>query len=170
MKICAKLAFAVGLTFLFVSTVHAQQKLTTIILLRHAEKVLDGSSDPDLTETGKNRAVLLADLLSKAKIDAIYSTHYKRTESTVAPLAQRHGLTIKNYDGGKMSEVDTMLVKHQGGTIVICGHSNTTPAIINYLIGKRDEFKNFDDADYGNLVIVSLASKESETKTIWLRY
>ena len=169
MKTSLTFVCAVALS-LFAFTVLAQQKVTTVILIRHAEKMVDGSSDPDLTESGRTRAVLLADLLSKAKIDAIYSTHYRRTENTVAPLAQRHGLIVQNYDGGKMPEVDAMLAKHQGGTIVICGHSNTTPAIVNYLIGKKDEFKNFDDEDYGNLVIVSLASNDSEAKTIWLRY
>jgi broad specificity phosphatase PhoE len=67
-----------------------------------------------------------------------------------------------------MPEVDAMLSKHQGGTIVICGHSNTTPAIVNYLTGHKDEFKTFDDTDYGNLVIVSRC--DGEGKVTWLRY
>lgn len=167
MKFCIQLTFVVGLTF-FASSVLAQQKVTTVILIRHAEKVMDGSPDPDLTEAGKNRAALLGDLLSKAKIDAIYSTHYRRTENTVAPLAQRHGLTVQNYSGGKMEEVDAMLTKHEGGTIVICGHSNTSPAIINYLTGHKDEFKTFDDNDYGNVVIVSRF--DGKGKVTWLRY
>jgi broad specificity phosphatase PhoE len=169
MKISIKFVCAVALS-LFAFTVLAQHKVTTVILVRHAEKMMDGSSDPDLTESGRNRAVLLADLLSKAKIDAIYSTHYKRTENTVMPLAQRHGLIIQNYDGGKMPEVDAMLVKHQGGTILICGHSNTIPAIVNYLTGHKDEFKTFDDNDFGNLVIVSFVDKSAPAKITWLRY
>jgi broad specificity phosphatase PhoE len=167
MRISIKFLCTVALS-LFAFTVLAQQKVTTVILIRHAEKMVDGSSDPDLTESGRTRAVLLADLLSKAKIDAIYSTHYRRTENTVAPLAQRHGLIVQNYDGGKMPEVDAMLAKHQGGTIVICGHSNTTPAIVNYLTGHKDEFKTFDDTDYGNVVIVSRC--DGEGKVTWLRY
>ncbi len=167
MKISIKFVCAVALS-LFAVTVFAQQKFTTVILIRHAEKMMDGSSDPDLTDSGRNRAVLLADLLGKSKIDAIYSTHYKRTENTVGLLAQRHGLVIQNYDGGKMTEVDAMLAKYQGGTIVICGHSNTTPAIVNYLTGHKDEFKTFDDSDYGNVVIVSRCG--SDGKVTWLRY
>jgi broad specificity phosphatase PhoE len=167
MKISIKFVCVLALS-LFAFTVLAQQKVTTVILIRHAEKVMDGSPDPDLTEAGKNRAALLGDLFSKAKIDAIYSTHYRRTENTVAPLAQRHGLIVQNYDGGKMPEVDAILAKHQGGTIVICGHSNTTPAIVNYLTGHKDEFKTFDDGDYGNLVIVSRF--DGDGKVTWLRY
>jgi len=37
--------------------------VTTIFLVRHAEKVPDGSADPALTEGGHQRALALADLL-----------------------------------------------------------------------------------------------------------
>jgi hypothetical protein len=39
------------------------------------------------------------------------------------------------------------------GTVVICGHSNTIPALANILIGK-EQYKTFDDSDYGNLLII----------------
>jgi hypothetical protein len=37
-------------------------------------------------------------LLSKKKIDAIYSTDYKRTKATAQPTATNHGLSIETYD------------------------------------------------------------------------
>ncbi|MFM8832543.1 MAG: SixA phosphatase family protein [Cytophagales bacterium] len=146
----------------------AQEKLTTVILVRHAEKENDGSKNPELSEAGKKRALLLADLFSKAKIDAVYSTNFKRTEATVAPLASYHSLPITHYDGAKPAEVDEMISKWKGGTIVICGHSNTTPAIINRLIGK-EEYKTFHDGDYSNLVMLTVASV-GDAKITWLRY
>lgn len=147
----------------------AQNSITTIVLLRHAEKAADGTKDPDLTEAGKKRAESLVKLLASTKIDAVYSTSFKRTQNTVAPLAQAHSLSILSYDGSKMEEIDDILTKFNGGTIVLSGHSNTTPAIINYLTGHKDEFKTFDDADYGNLIIVSVV-KKGEAKVTWLRY
>lgn len=146
----------------------AQEKLTTVILVRHAEKENDGSNNPELSEAGKKRALLLVDMFSKTKIDAIYSTNFKRTEATVAPLASQHSLPITHYDGAKPAEVDEMISKWKGGTILICGHSNTTPAIINRLIGK-EEFKTFDDGDYSNLIILTFASV-GDAKITWLRY
>lgn len=146
----------------------AQEKLTTVILVRHAEKENDGSNNPELSEAGKKRALLLVDMFSKTKIDAIYSTNFKRTEATVAPLASQHSLPITHYDGAKPAEVDEMISKWKGGTILICGHSNTTPAIINRLIGK-EEYKTFDDGDYRNLVILTFASV-GDAKITWLRY
>jgi 2,3-bisphosphoglycerate-dependent phosphoglycerate mutase len=147
----------------------AQNSITTFILLRHAEKATDGTKDPDLTEVGKKRVESLIKLLASTKLDAIYSTNFKRTHNTVASLAQAHSLSISSYDGSKMEEIDAMLAKFNGGTIVLSGHSNTTPAIINYLTGHKEEFKTFDDSDYGNLIFVSVLRK-GEAKVIWLRY
>ncbi|MFM8913066.1 MAG: SixA phosphatase family protein [Flammeovirgaceae bacterium] len=158
----------VACLFSWVHVMQAQEELTTIILVRHAEKENDGSKNPELSEAGKKRATLLADMFSRTKIDAIYSTNFKRTENTVQPLAAKHSLSITHYDGAKPSEVDEMVTKWKGGTIVICGHSNTTPAIINRLIGAEDH-KTFDDTDYGNLVIVTLATGAA-AKVTWLRY
>jgi 2,3-bisphosphoglycerate-dependent phosphoglycerate mutase len=160
------------LCLLFLASVSslAQSHITTVILTRHAEKATDGGKDPELSEAGKQRAEALATLLGKTKIDAIYSTKFKRTEMTAAPLAIALQLAVQSYDGAKMEEINTMLSKHAGGTILIVGHSNTTPAIVNHLTGNANEFKNFDDADYGNLVVISVTKKKKGAKVTWLRY
>ncbi len=147
----------------------SQNSMTTFILVRHAEKMADGSKDPELSEAGKKRAEALAVLLAQTKLDGIYSTKFKRTEMTAAPLAKALSLPIQGYDGAKMEEIDAMIQKHTGGTVLVVGHSNTTPGIINYLTGKSD-YKNFDDSDYGNLVIVSVVEKGKQVKVTWLRY
>ncbi len=151
------------------SSCFSQNSITTFILVRHAEKMVDGSKDPELSEAGKKRAEALAMQLAQTKMDAIYSTKFKRTEMTAAPLAKALSMTIQNYDGAKMEEIDAMLQKHAGGTVLVVGHSNTTPAIINYLTGKL-EYKNFEDSDYGNMVIISVFEKGKTTKVTWLRY
>ena len=141
---------------------------TTFILLRHAEKASDGSKDPELSDAGKARALSLANLLKEIKVDAIYSTQFKRTESTVAPLAMSKGLTIMAYDAMKGEVIDQMVSKYPGGTIVVCGHSNTTPWTANYILGK-EQYKNFDDADYDNVLIVYVVEK-GNAKVTWLTY
>lgn len=152
----------------FAITLAEAQSLTTFILVRHAEKVNDGSKNPALTDVGVKRAQSLAHFLKKTKIDAIYSTHFLRTESTVAPLAESKGLSIQNYDPAKMDFVDQLLVQHAGGTVVICGHSNTTPALANYLLGNSD-LTNFEDQDYDNLLVVTLSEK-GKGKLVWMSY
>ena len=57
-----------------------------------------------------------------------------------------------------------------GGTIVVAGHSNTIPLMINYLTGHKDEYKTFEDSDYGNLIIVTVTHIGKEANVIWLRY
>ena len=154
--------------FLVVSGVYAQQ-ITTVILMRHAEKSSDGSKDPELTDAGKARAISLVKLLKEVKVDAIYSTGFKRTQNTVAPLAMTKNLTISSYDAMKGEEIDNMLKKFPGGTIVICGHSNTTPWIANYLTGKEKEYKDFDDTDYDNILVLDVIEK-GKAKVTWLTY
>jgi broad specificity phosphatase PhoE len=145
----------------------AQQNLTTIILVRHAEKASEGK-DPALTPEGMGRAASLSRLLSSTNVTAIYSTKYVRTQSTVQSLAHAKGLTIENYDPSKFDYLDEILKKHAGGVVVICGHSNTVPGAANYLLG-NNELKNFEDSDYENLLVVTLSEK-GKGKLLWMKY
>jgi len=156
------------LLFSSLSFVNAQTT-TTFILVRHAEKADDGTKDPDLTEAGNARTNKLASLLKKSEIDAIYSTAYKRTRNTVAPLATSKGISVTDYEAFKTEAIDGMLKKHSGGTIVIAGHSNNIPWIANYLTGK-ETYKDFADTEYENLLIVTVIEKGKNTKVVWLSY
>lgn len=149
-------------------SVRAQDAITTFILVRHAEKANDGTNDPDLTDQGRSRAKELVALLGETKIDAVYSTPYKRTRNTVFPLASSKNLTLLDYTPMKDEAMDQLLEKYRGGTIVICGHSNTTPWIANYFLG-RDEFPSFEDSDYDNILLLTILKKGS-AKVTWLNY
>ena len=147
----------------------AQENITTFILIRHAEKGDDGTKDPDLTEAGKQRAIRLMEMLRDQSIGAIYSTAFKRTQNTVAPLANSKKLTVLAYEAFKPEVIDDILSKNKGGTVVICGHSNSIPWTINYLVGK-EQYPDFEDKDYENLVVVSVIEKGKVTKVTWLNY
>lgn len=155
----------------FCAAASAQEKvITTFILVRHAEKDLTQSTnDPDLSADGKTRAVRLNELLKKTDVAAVYSTPYKRTQQTVEALATEKGLKVISYQANKMDEIDTMIKQHAGGTVVVSGHSNTIPLVANYLIGE-DKYKQFDDADYGNIIIISVAERGKNAKVVWMRY
>ena len=163
--------FIVGLLFLAIlHTGYAQtEKITTFILVRHAEKASDGTNDPDLKPEGFKRAESFAVLFGKADITAIYSTNYKRTRNTVAPLANAKGITVETYAAMKVAELQSLLTKHEGGTIVIAGHSNTIPEIANALIGEK-KVEQFGDDDYGNVLIISVTAIGETAKVTWLRY
>jgi len=152
----------------------AQQKLTTFILIRHAEKasgssMSDTSKDPNLSDAGKKRAENLASVFKNTSMQAIYSTAFIRTQDTVIPLAKTKGITITNYEAFKPDAIDKILNDFEGGTILICGHSKNIPWIANYLVG-TEKFKTFDEADYGNILIVSVAEKGKVVNVTWLNY
>ena len=140
-----------------VPNISAQEKLTTFILLRHAEKVADGSKNPELSVEGKKRAAILAGALANTSIAAVYSTDFIRTKSTVEPLAKSKSLEVLIYDPFKKEDIEKMLNDHKGETVVICGHSNNIPGIANYL-SASDSLKDFADSEYGNLLIVTVTT------------
>lgn len=130
-------------------------KLTTFVLVRHAEKVKDGSKDPSLTPEGKDRAARLANMLSPADVGAIYSTNYIRTQNTVAPLAKNCELDIQSYQPLDFAFLKEAASTHKGKTIVVSGHSNTIPYLVNELIGE-EKFKDLDDSEYDKIFIVTV--------------
>ncbi len=154
---------------IFNLTVAQAQPVTTFILVRHAEKGDDGTKDPDLTEAGIIRAESLANLLKETKVDAIYSTAFKRTSNTVAPLSLAKNIPVQGYEAFKGDEIDKMLKQHAGGTVAIVGHSNNIPWIANYLTGK-ETYKDFEDSDYNNVFIVSVFKKGKIASVVWLNY
>jgi 2,3-bisphosphoglycerate-dependent phosphoglycerate mutase len=133
-------------------TVVAQKK--TIILVRHAEKV-DASQDPELSAEGKQRAERLAKVIKQHKPGAIYSTDFKRTRDTAAPTAARRHLKVQTYDAKKPDELVDTIMKSETKRFLVVGHSNTIPGLAN-LIGKKELFKNLDDAEFGAIWIVRI--------------
>ncbi len=146
-----------------------QAQITTFVLVRHGEKANENPRDPELSEAGKQRAEKFAALFAKAKVDAVLSTNYKRTRNTVMPLAVAHGLTVETYSAMKQSELEALQKKYTGGTIILAGHSNTIPVIANALVGEN-RFEQFDDADYGNVLIIAVTSVGKDAQVVWLRY
>ncbi len=148
-----KSLFAIALLGLcFVVPISAQNK--TIILVRHAEKV-DASQDPELSVEGKKRAERLTQLVKKYKPGAIYSTDFKRTRDTAAPIASRRKLQVQIYDPRKQNELVDAIMKSETKRFLVVGHSNTTPGLAN-LLGKKELFKNLDDSEYGAIWIVRI--------------
>lgn len=147
----------------------AQDSLTTVILLRHAEKAADGSQDPELSSEGKARAERLASVLGRTDIHKIYSTNYKRTRNTVTPLSIKKNVSVETYNPSDMNAIKQMIESNAGKTIVIVGHSNTIPALANFLIGEK-RFADFKDTEYDNLLIVSFIRPGADTNVVWTTY
>jgi phosphohistidine phosphatase SixA len=123
-----------------------------VIVVRHAEKTDDGS-DPELSQAGRQRAVLLAGLLKETGVTALYGTQYKRTVQTLEPLAMALGLKIETVAADEsLAQVELLRGRHAGEVVVIAGHSNSVPRLLK-LLGHPDDI-SIEDDDYGNLFIV----------------
>lgn len=143
----------------------AQEKLTTFILIRHAEKADDGTRNPGLTAEGEARAERLKELFKNADIAAIYSTPYKRTQSTVAPLAKAVSLEVKDYNPRGTGFINEIMKDHAGGTIIVSGHSNTTPFVANALLGNQ-QFAQLDESEYNKIFVITISEVGKGTVTM----
>jgi len=56
-------------------------------------------ADPELSETGKQQAIKLAQWLKNEKLDAIYSSPMRRARMTAEPLAEIKGIQIQEEPG-----------------------------------------------------------------------
>ncbi|MDJ0759675.1 MAG: phosphoglycerate mutase family protein [Woeseiaceae bacterium] len=161
-------AIAIGLAWFFES-----QATTTLIFVRHAEKVADASEDPSLSDAGKRRSAELARQLADADviagIDAIYATRFKRSQETAMPVANALSIPINTYDAADTESVLETILKDQKGKIVlVVAHSDTLPDLIANL-GASKRVPPIADAEYDNIYVISIPWF-GKTKTIRLRY
>lgn len=103
---------------------------TTVFLVRHAEKVADGSADPGLTPLGACRAEALAALLADAGLTAVYTSEYRRTRDTAAPAAAAAGVEPVVVPADDVEGLAVRLVAGGPGAALVVGHSNTVPGIL----------------------------------------
>ncbi len=160
----------------FLVWVWATAGSTTVVVVRHAEKAVDGGTDngmrggadegthggtdPPLAPAGVARAALLSrmfgDAPGPARIDAIYVSPALRNRMTAAPLAARLGLTpIVSEDSDARSLARRVLREHSGARVLVVGHSDTVPEIVEALSGVRD-LPPIGDDDYGTMYIVTV--------------
>ncbi len=145
------------------------ESLTTVVLVRHAEKVL-GVDDPPLTAEGEQRAAKLVHVLGGLEIDTIYSTPFKRTWATASPLAKALGQEVVEtpYSPTYVEDLARKIrQEHAGDVVVVVAHSNTVPETIRAL--GVAEAPAIPDDDYDNLFVVTF-SQDSEPRLLALRY
>jgi phosphohistidine phosphatase SixA len=141
-------------------------ELTTVYLVRHAEKGDTPPQDPPLSEQGKQRAQELARRLESAGIKAIYTSQYARTRQTAEPLATRLGITaveipvtMNPANPREIAEQSYTAIiegirQHPGDPVLVVGHSNTIPEIIKRL--GADTIPTIDEKSYDDLFIASV--------------
>jgi broad specificity phosphatase PhoE len=138
-----------------------------IFLVRHAERAAAATpaapqpakgghgmmmpADPPLTPAGQQRAARLASMLAASGITQIFTSEYKRTRQTAAPLAEKLKLTPVMAAARDPEPLVERLRRVQGAALVV-GHADTIPDLLRRL--GVTETVTIGDNDYGNLFVV----------------
>jgi broad specificity phosphatase PhoE len=132
------------------------QEVTTYYFIRHAEKQRGDATDrnPHLTFDGYKRADNWKKVFEYVPLNAVYSTDYNRTKETAKPTADAKSLPILLYDPSKMYS-ESFQFNTKGKHVLVVGHSNTTPAFVNKILG-INKYKQIEDDNNSNLYIVTV--------------
>ena len=133
---------------------------TTYYIVRHAEKA-DSTRDTQLSAEGHARAEALRDILMSENITKIFVTNYQRTQQTAEPLATSLGITSTEVFANQTAELVQQLKAINGGNILIVGHSNTVPVIINELM-ENPQNVLITEKDFNDLFKVKIIKNGSE--------
>ncbi len=148
--------------------VEIQDSSTTFILVRHAEKESTGT-DPNLSPEGQLRAIELSRILATSDLKNVYSTNFNRTLQTAQPISDSLGISPSIYDPSNLNPfINTVLADHHSEIVLVVGHSNTTPDLINKLIGEN-RYSIIPEDQYNDLFVVSVLDK-GRSQVIHLKY
>ncbi|WP_417320717.1 histidine phosphatase family protein [Emcibacter sp.] len=147
------LIFSVTGLLLFLAHILPAWSDQTIYLIRHAEKISDGSADPPLSTAGRQRAEWYARYFAGKELSAIYSTDLKRTRETAGPTARATGLEIKYYSPRNLPDF-AREISSASGPVLVVGHSNTTPNLAGFLTNR--EIAELHDGQYDRIFVVSI--------------
>jgi broad specificity phosphatase PhoE len=156
---------------------------TVILVIRHAERNDDVSCTPaelgpPLSAAGQDRAQTLVHVCSEAGVEAVYASEFCRTQQTVEPLANHLGLTINVVDqvapdgtANVDALIDQVWATHAGQVVLIAGHTNTVPVIIERFGGGT--IPAITEEEFDNLFVVTISRWwwwGRRTRTVRLKY
>ncbi|MCW4470770.1 histidine phosphatase family protein [Flavobacterium sp. MFBS3-15] len=152
-------------TLFFMTIASAQERSTTIYLIRHAEKA-DMSANTHLSEAGKKRAQKWAQYFAGKGISAVYATPYNRTRETAQPLADVQKLQVTEY-GPREMDLITLAKQHHNQSVVVVGHSNTIPGYVNKALGEN-KHADIAEEEFGKVYIVQIANEKVESVRVFM--
>ncbi len=138
---------------------HSEALTSTFYFIRHAEKDRSDPEDvdPELNQKGLGRAMHWAEILGDVSLDAIYTTDFERTAMTAAPTSVKNDITVQYYEPETIN-LEQFKADNLGKNVLVVGHSNTTPDLVNQMIGE-DAYFEMDDNDNGSLFIVQMVNE-----------
>jgi broad specificity phosphatase PhoE len=107
-----------------------------------------GERDPDLLATGHARARALVKWFRGKRLRAIYVSDFRRSRQTAAPLARARRIAVQTYDPRDTPAI-VARARAAGVPVLIVGHSNTVPDIVEQLGGTRPA--DLHHPDFGDI-------------------
>ena len=161
-----KILYLIVFTLAIFNIEAQESEVTTYYLIRHSEKVRtnEGDKNPHLNDKGKLRSKNWGMVFSNVNFDFIYSTNYNRTIETATPTAKRNDLDVLFYNPRELFN-KYFQKKTKGKTVLVVGHSNTTPLFVNKIIGSY-KYSAIDDLNNANLYIVTISSGSISTQLL----
>lgn len=147
--------------------VSAQPSL--VVLVRHGEKQPAPADDPSLSEAGVARARALDAALAHSTPSTIVVSSRKRTVETAAVVQQRTGVTptVIALDAQHVPNVAAAVMR-ASGVVLVVGHSNTIPAIVNALAGTK--LPDICDASYATMFLVIPGATSTKAQVVKSQY
>jgi hypothetical protein len=122
----------IGLVSVLTADIPDNQEVTTVIVIRHAER--DPGKDPPLNKRGEIRSWELLRTLEKSGLTAIYCTNFVRNVQTVKPLAEKLNLDVQLIPDSLLSDTRALAryftsrvwSLHKGGVILYVGNQKSS--------------------------------------------
>lgn len=145
-----------------------------VVVVRHAEKDDDDKLDPSLAGAGEVRAQALAATLAGAGLDRAIATQFRRTRQTAEPAAAAAGIAVevREINGGNAASyagdlATALRAMPAGSTVLVVGHSNTVPGIVEALSGQTAE--EMPETEYDRYTLV-LLDADGGARVVTSRY
>jgi broad specificity phosphatase PhoE len=111
--------------------------------------------------------------LKDLPLSAVVASQFRRTQQTATPAAEAHGVKVqvKPIEGDSMEFARTLAAhirqEHAGQALLVVGHSNTVPEMVEALTGTKPA--PLADDEFDRVYVVTLPA-DGKPRFVVLRY
>lgn len=139
--------------------------VTQIYIIRHTEKTDDTAENPDLSLAGIERAKYWKKVLQHIEFDQVFTTDFKRNIQTAELISNDSSVKPELYYPMSFDVLKFInLIK--GQKVLIVGHSNTIPDMVNRLIDET-KYPPMSHENYNIMYVVNI-NKNGDTSSSML--
>ena len=140
-------------------------EVTQIYIIRHTEKADDTAENPNLSAAGIERAKYWKKVLQHIQFDQVFTTDFKRNMQTAKLISNDSSVKPELYYPMSFDVLKFInLIK--GQKVLIVGHSNTIPDMVNRLIDQT-KYPPMSHENYNILYVVNI-NKNGDTSSSML--